>query len=115
MSKEVVIIDYGMGNLHSVTKAIAAVGGKPIITADKEVIAKAEKVILPGVGAFGDCMANLHKSGLVPLIMELLESGIWNFKGVTKIYKVEGFDKVSEYIKKGINDYKNNIFGKFKK
>ena len=75
MSKEVVIIDYGMGNLHSVTKAIAAVGGKPIITADKEVIAKAEKVILPGVGAFGDCMANLHKSGLVPLIMELLESG----------------------------------------
>ena len=75
MSKEVVIIDYGMGNLHSVTKAIAAVGGNPIITADKEVIAKAEKIILPGVGAFGDCMANLHKSGLVPLIMELLESG----------------------------------------
>ena len=75
MSKEVVIIDYGMGNLHSVTKAIAAVGGVPIITADKEVIAKAEKIILPGVGAFGDCMANLHKSGLVPLIMELLESG----------------------------------------
>ena len=75
MSKEVVIIDYGMGNLHSVTKAIAAVGGAPIITADKEVIAKAEKVILPGVGAFGDCMANLHKSGLVPLIMELLHSG----------------------------------------
>jgi len=75
MSKEVVIIDYGMGNLHSVTKAIAAVGGTPIITADKEVIAKAEKIILPGVGAFGDCMANLHKSGLVPLIMELLDSG----------------------------------------
>ena len=75
MIKEVVIIDYGMGNLHSVTKAIAAVGSIPVITADKEVIAKAEKVILPGVGAFGDCMANLHKSGLVPLIMELLESG----------------------------------------
>ena len=75
MSKEVVIIDYGMGNLHSVTKAIAAVGGEPVITADKEVIGKAEKIILPGVGAFGDCMANLHKSGLVPLIMELLNSG----------------------------------------
>ena len=42
MSKEVVIIDYGMGNLHSVTKAIAAVGGVPVITDDKEVIAKAE-------------------------------------------------------------------------
>ncbi|MCD8360287.1 MAG: imidazole glycerol phosphate synthase subunit HisH, partial [Acidaminococcaceae bacterium] len=46
-----------MGNLHSVNKAIAAVGGEPLITSDAESIARAEKLILPGVGAFGDCMA----------------------------------------------------------
>ena len=45
------------------------------MTADKDVIAAAEKIILPGVGAFGDCMANLHKSGLIPVIMDALHSG----------------------------------------
>lgn len=75
MSKKVVIIDYGMGNLHSVNKAVAAVGGEPVLTSDAEVIAKAEKIILPGVGAFGDCMANLEKSGLIPVIKEHLAKG----------------------------------------
>ena len=75
MSNKITIIDYGMGNLYSVCNAIAAVGGEPIVTADKDVIAAAEKIILPGVGAFGDCMANLHKSGLIPVIMDALHSG----------------------------------------
>ena len=75
MTNKITIIDYGMGNLYSVCNAIAAVGGEPVITSDKEVIAAAEKIILPGVGAFGDCMANLHKSGLIPVIMEALHSG----------------------------------------
>ena len=75
MSDKITIIDYGMGNLYSVCNAIAAVGGEPIVTSDKEVIAAAEKIILPGVGAFGDCMANLHKSGLIPVIMDALNSG----------------------------------------
>ena len=75
MSKKVVIIDYGMGNLHSVNKAVAAVGGEPVVTSDAEVIAKAEKIVLPGVGAFGDCMANLEKSGLIPVIKEHLAKG----------------------------------------
>ena len=48
----IVIVDYGLGNLHSVNKAVALVGGKPVITGDKEIIAAAEKLILPGVGAF---------------------------------------------------------------
>ena len=75
MSKKVVIIDYGMGNLHSVNKAVAAVGGEPILTSDADVIAKAEKIILPGVGAFGDCMANLENSGLIPVIKDHLAKG----------------------------------------
>ena len=58
-NRNVVIVDYGLGNLHSVNKAVALVGGNPVITGDKEIIAAAEKLILPGVGAFSDCMANL--------------------------------------------------------
>lgn len=73
--KKVVIIDYGMGNLYSVKNALLAVGAEPVVTSDKDVIAAADKVILPGVGAFGDCMANLERSGLVPVIRQLLDSG----------------------------------------
>lgn len=75
MSSKIVIVDYGMGNLHSVNKAIAAVGGEPLITSDAEIIARAEKLILPGVGAFGDCMANLAGSGLIPVLQDYLHSG----------------------------------------
>lgn len=75
MSEQIVIIDYGMGNLHSVNKAVAAVGGEPVVTSDKKIIAEATKIILPGVGAFGDCMANLEKSGLIPVIKEQLAKG----------------------------------------
>lgn len=70
----VTVVDYGMGNLYSVSNALVAVGAEPVITGDKDVIAKAEKIILPGVGAFGDCMSNLEKSGLVPVIMEALHN-----------------------------------------
>ncbi len=73
--KKVVIIDYGMGNLYSVKNALLAVGAEPVVTSDMDVIAAAERVILPGVGAFGDCMANLEKSGLIPVIRQLLDSG----------------------------------------
>ena len=75
MSSKIVIVDYGMGNLHSVNKAIAVVGGDPVISSDAAVIAQADKLILPGVGAFGDCMANLQRSGLVPILQKYLHSG----------------------------------------
>ncbi len=75
MSGQIVIVDYGMGNLHSVNKAIAAEGGCPIVSGDAQLIAKAEKIILPGVGAFGDCMHNLHQLGLVSVLQEYLHSG----------------------------------------
>lgn len=63
MSKKITIIDYGMGNLYSVQNALRSIGAEPVVTSDASVIAQAEKILLPGVGAFGDCMANLEKSG----------------------------------------------------
>lgn len=71
----IAIIDYGMGNLRSVEKALHAVGAEAVITSDAEVIRRADKVILPGVGAFGDCMKNLEDRGLVPIIHETIEAG----------------------------------------
>ena len=54
------IIDYGMGNLRSVENALKKLGKQSIISGDPDVLRKCERLILPGVGAFPDCMANLH-------------------------------------------------------
>lgn len=70
-----VIIDYGMGNLRSVEKAIQAVGGRPVISGDPDVVRKGERLILPGVGAFGDAMANLRRAGLDAAIREAVNAG----------------------------------------
>ena len=72
---ETIIIDYGMGNLRSVEKAVSAVGGHPIISADPEAILKAERLILPGVGAFGDAMRNLGQNGLDNAIRNAVRAG----------------------------------------
>ncbi|SEP12282.1 imidazole glycerol phosphate synthase subunit HisH [Paenibacillus sp. OV219] len=60
----IAIIDYGMGNLHSVSKAVERLGYETIITADAKEIMEADGAILPGVGAFGDAMQNLQNTGL---------------------------------------------------
>ncbi len=73
--QEVVIIDYGMGNLHSVQKAISFLGAQPILSQDAEQIASAQKLILPGVGAFGDAMDELHKRDLVQAIKAAVQKG----------------------------------------
>lgn len=75
MTEKIVIIDYGMGNLHSVHKALVKVGGDATISSSPEVIANADKVILPGVGAFGDCMENLKKYNLLDVLQSTLHSG----------------------------------------
>ena len=65
----VTIVDYGSGNLQSVQKAFERLGAEARITDDPEVVAKAGRVVLPGVGAFGDAMRALHARGLVePLV-----------------------------------------------
>ncbi|GAB2691304.1 imidazole glycerol phosphate synthase subunit HisH [Paenibacillus thermoaerophilus] len=60
----IAIIDYGMGNLHSVSQAVKKLGFEAVVTGDAKEIAAADGAILPGVGAFGDAMANLRQSGL---------------------------------------------------
>ena len=69
------IIDYGMGNLRSVEKAIQAVGGHPLISGDPRVVLQAERLILPGVGAFGDAMENLRRQGLDDAIRSAVSAG----------------------------------------
>ena len=69
------VIDYGVGNLFSVEKAVTALGAPVKVTREASVIRAAEKIILPGVGAFGDCMENLEATGRVPVIRELVTSG----------------------------------------
>ena len=66
----VAIIDYGLGNLGSIANMLKVIGEKSVITADKETIAKADKIILPGVGAFDAGMAKLNETGLVDFIKE---------------------------------------------
>lgn len=69
------IVDYGMGNLRSVQKAIERLGEEAVLTQDPAEVANAEKLILPGVGAFGAAMANLTKLGLVEPIRDFASSG----------------------------------------
>ncbi len=69
------IVDYGMGNLRSVERALAAVGGPSRISGDPEVVRKSERLILPGVGAFGDAMQNLKRAGLDDAILEAADGG----------------------------------------
>jgi len=71
----IAIIDYGMGNLRSVSKAFEAVGHQAVVTRDKGVIKSASHVVLPGVGAFGDCMANIEQYGLAEPIAAAVQSG----------------------------------------
>jgi glutamine amidotransferase len=63
-ARPVVVVDYGRGNLFSVCQAVAKVGGAPALSSDPAVVGRAERVILPGVGAFGDAMAGLRARGL---------------------------------------------------
>jgi glutamine amidotransferase len=71
----IAIVDYGMGNLRSVFKAFEAVGHRAVITRDVKVIGSASHVVLPGVGAFGDCMANLDRYGLIEPVRAAIQSG----------------------------------------
>ena len=70
LSAEIVIIDYGMGNLRSVQKAFEHVGVNTLISREHEDIRNASKIVLPGVGAFKDAMENLHNLNLIELLNE---------------------------------------------
>ena len=69
------IIDYGVGNLFSLVSSFHKIGEDAVITADKEVIESADRIILPGVGAFCDAAKKLKESGLIPVLMSQIKKG----------------------------------------
>ena len=71
----IVVIDYGMGNLHSVRKALEVVGAKAKVSSCAEEILKAERIVFPGVGSFGEAMKELKRRKLVEPIKDAIAGG----------------------------------------
>ncbi|MDE6372905.1 MAG: imidazole glycerol phosphate synthase subunit HisH, partial [Clostridia bacterium] len=71
----IAIIDYGVGNLFSLKQSLNKIGAECIVTAKKDVINSCDKIILPGVGAFGDAIANLRKNGLDLIVLQQCANG----------------------------------------
>lgn len=71
----IVIVDYGVGNLFSLVSSFSAIGEKAIATSDVELIKKADKIVLPGVGAFEDASKKLFESGLADVVIEQVKLG----------------------------------------
>ena len=66
----IAIVDYGVGNLFSLRSSLAAIGAEAVVTSDPDVLRSADRIILPGVGAFGDAKAKLDATGLVPVLLD---------------------------------------------
>jgi imidazole glycerol-phosphate synthase subunit HisH len=67
---DVAVVDYGMGNLHSVRNALSMVGADVVVTSDPDELRRADRIVLPGVGAFGECVKNLRASGVLETLEE---------------------------------------------
>jgi glutamine amidotransferase len=75
MPVDVAVVDSGSGNLRSVERALAEAGAQPEVTSDPERIARAGRIVVPGQGAFGDCVTNLKDRGLDQAIREVIAAG----------------------------------------
>ena len=84
MAEAIALVDYGAGNLHSVHNALKAAGARGVqVTADPDVVRRAERIVLPGVGAFGACAAGLRSiPGLVEAMTERVQAGGVPFLGI---------------------------------
>jgi len=71
----IAIIDYGMGNLRSVQKAFEKVGFDAVVTSEPRSVLEADRIVLPGVGAFRDCIKNLEEGGFVEPILRVIRDG----------------------------------------
>lgn len=71
----IAIIDYGMGNLRSVQKGFEKIGAEALVTANPRLIQEADRIVLPGVGAFRDCMSNLEQAGFVEPLLKVIAEG----------------------------------------
>ncbi|MGH2680967.1 MAG: imidazole glycerol phosphate synthase subunit HisH [Actinomycetota bacterium] len=72
---EIAVLDYGSGNLHSVSRALAHAGGVPLVTGDARRVAAADALVIPGVGHFGHCVRAIRSAGLDRAIVEAVGSG----------------------------------------
>lgn len=98
----IAIIDYGMGNLRSVQKGFEKVGADAVITADPLILMEAERIVLPGVGAFRDCMHNLEQGGFIDPILKSIRDGR-PFLGICVGMQMLFTDSVEFGLHKGLN------------
>ncbi len=104
----IAIIDYGVGNLFSLTSSLKKIGAEVVVTADEKVIKSADKIILPGVGAFSDAAEKLRNSGLDKIVIEEAERGK-NIMGICLGMQML-FEKSYEYGEhKGLGLLKGNV------
>jgi len=104
----IAIVDYEMGNLRSVQKAFEAVGHQAVLTSDPGVIQRASHVVLPGVGAFGDCMENLRRFELVDCLRTVIAEGT-PFLGICLGLQVL-FSQGEEFgVHQGLNIFKGTV------
>lgn len=83
MTETIALVDYGAGNLHSVHNAVNAAGGEVTVTADPDLVAKADRIILPGVGAFGACASALRAiDGMVDALEQRVRKDAVPFLGI---------------------------------
>jgi glutamine amidotransferase len=73
MNRKVVIPEYGAGNIYSVARAVEKVGGTPVLSTSAQEIAEADRVVLPGVGAFASCIGALRESGLIEALLRYID------------------------------------------
>ena len=71
----IAVVDYGVGNLFSLSSSLSAIGAEMVVTGDADVIRKADKILLPGVGAFEDAARKLRESGLAAVVCEEAKAG----------------------------------------
>jgi glutamine amidotransferase len=72
---EIAVLDYGSGNLHSVSRALAHAGGEPLVTGDPRAVARADALVIPGVGHFGHCVRAIRSKGLDVAIVQAIGGG----------------------------------------
>ena len=104
----IAIIDYGMGNLRSVQKGFEKVGFEAVVTADPRVVLEAEKVVLPGVGAFRDCMRNLEQGGFVEPVLKVIREGR-PFLGICVGMQLLFTDSVEFGLYKGLDVFPGHV------
>ena len=115
MKPSIAVIDYGLGNVRSVSKALALAGGDARVSSEIKQIENADGIVLPGVGAFGKGMDNLEKAGLIPIIRSRIEAGkpfLGICLGLQMLFSVSeehGSSRGMDIIKGEVKLFKNDL------